>query len=319
MNISVVIPTYQRRTRVLKAVHSVLDGARLPDEIIVVDDGSSDGTVEALSGLSSLIRVIRLDSNRGVASARNAGIRAARYEWIALLDSDDWWLPDHLQLLCREVENEAVSHQVIQTRERWYRKGKRVNPKRHHLPPTGDVFLPSLKLCLVSSSAVIFPRSLFWECGGYDERLPACEDYDLWLRMALLTSIGLVDCETIEKEGGRPDQLSNQFWGMDRFRVFAMVKLLLGGLPNERVEAVRTVCLDKLKILEAGAAKRDDERAVLGYSRWRSVVSSGASGADTLFDAHSFPDQLRDVELCWTDRAADPILGALLPLAVERT
>jgi len=319
VNVSVVIPTYQRRTQVLKAVHSVLEGERPPDEVIVVDDGSDDGTQEALARLDSSVEVIRLESNRGVAAARNMGIKAARHEWIALLDSDDWWLPDHLQRLCSEVEAQSGPPQVVQTRERWYRKGKRVNPKRRHLPPTGNIFLPSLKLCLVSSSAVIFPRSLFWECGGYDERLPACEDYDLWLRMALETPFGLVDQETIEKEGGRPDQLSNQFWGMDRFRVFSMVKLLLGGLPAELVEAVREVCLEKLSILEAGASKRDDENAVLGYTRWKAVVSAGRSGENTVYDAHSFPDQLSEYDLRWDNRASDPILGALLPVVEERT
>ena len=97
MKISTVIPTYNRRDHVLRAIKSVLAQTVAVDEIIVVDDGSTDGTAEAIgSRYGSSVRLFR-QKNGGVAAARNRGIREARGEWIALLDSDDIWLPTKIE------------------------------------------------------------------------------------------------------------------------------------------------------------------------------------------------------------------------------
>ena len=269
--ISLVIPTYNRQEQLRRALESVRLGTLQPNAIIVVDDGSTDNTVSYLAQLPHVLTIAH-PVNLGVSAARNSGIRVAKTPWIVLLDSDDWWLPNHLECISRHIATHSDC-QIVQTRERWYRGGRRVNPKARHIPPAGEIFEASLELCLISSSAVAFKKALYETVGGYDERMPACEDYDLWLRMTRLCHVDLIDIETIEKEGGQADQLSRRFWGMDRFRVYAMVKLLASGtLTRAQAIATRQVCRKKLAILCAGAEKRGNESAVLGYRAWLEAV-----------------------------------------------
>lgn len=313
MRISVVIPTHERREQVCRAVRSVVNGLHVPDEIIVVDDGSTDDTAAALEELDGPIEVIGLLNNRGPAHARNVGIAAIRNRWVALLDSDDWWLPNHLQKLVDYAERHP-EYALHQTRERWYRGGRRVNPKRHHIPRAGDLFEPSLRLCLVSSSAVLLRKEAFDAVGGYDERLPVCEDYDLWLRLARISEFGFVDEETIEKEGGREDQLSRRHWGMDRFRVFSLAKNLTAALLPGQYESVRSVCLEKLAILRSGAERRQNLKSVDSYDRWVAAVQDARKSAGDLNDEpHAFPAFLTAAGLTWDRREKDAILSALLP------
>jgi hypothetical protein len=297
------------------------------DEIIVVDDGSTDGTRDALAALDETIRVLSLPTNGGVGRARNLGIRAARNPWIALLDSDDRWLPDHLGRLADAIAAQPEC-QIVQTLERWYRDGRRVNPRWRHRPRAGDIFEPSLELCLVSSSAVAFRRALFEDAGRYDERLPVCEDYDLWLRMALRSAFHLVEVETVVKDGGRSDQLSRRYWGMDRFRVFALAKLACSdSLTAARLDVTCSVARRKLDILEAGASKRGKAEAVDGYRRWRRLFDAVAEAGHT--PSPSVEDDGGAGLVRWMDRTGwpsltapprDPILGALLgwPAPVKR-
>ena len=311
--VSVVIPTHERREQVCRAVRSVIAGQRAPDEIVVVDDGSTDGTSDAVRELDGPIEVLRSRENRGPAHARNVGISAARHQWVALLDSDDRWLPNHLETLIEYAEKHP-DYAVHQTRERWYRRGRRVNPKRHHIPRAGDLFELSLRLCLVSSSAVLMRKHVFDAVGGYDERLPVCEDYDLWLRLARATHFGFVDEETIEKEGGRDDQLSRRHWGMDRFRVFSLVKMLSSSLPPSLFESTRSVCLEKLAILRSGAERRERVDNVRAYDQWIDAVRASQHAETMSADvAHRLPPLLTGAGISWDRRAEDPILSALLP------
>lgn len=145
---------------------------------------------------------------------------------------------------------------ICQTDEIWVRHGRRVNPPVSHLKQGGRIFLPSLTRCLVSPSAVMICRRLFWEAGGFDASLPAGEDYDLWLRLAWRHDIGLVPEPLVVKRGGHPDQLSRQ-WGLDRYRIRALLKLLHEpGLPSTYREAVRRTLADKCRIYAQGCAKR---------------------------------------------------------------
>ncbi len=254
--VSVIIPTYNRRALVREAIESVLAQRGAGEiELIVVDDGSTDSTKDTLTPLHNALRYLE-QPNRGVSAARNAGVRVARGEWLAFLDSDDLWLPDKLatQVGCVRERPEI---RVCQTGEIWIRNGVRVNPCRHHRKPDGDVFLPSLERCLVSPSAVMLRRDLFEAAGGFDESLPACEDYDLWLRLARDTPVALIDRPLVIKRGGHADQLSRQYWGMDRFRVRALRKLLdEPGLEGPRRAAVRAVLAKKCAIVAHGAVKR---------------------------------------------------------------
>jgi glycosyltransferase involved in cell wall biosynthesis len=262
--VSVIIPTFNRRALVGEAVASVLAQRGTDFELIVVDDGSTDGTEAALAPLRERLRYLG-QRNRGVSAARNAGARSAGGAWLAFLDSDDLWLPDKLDAQLAYVR-EHPEARICQTGEIWVRNGVRVNPCAHHRKPEGDVFEASLRRCLVSPSAVMLRRDLFEAAGGFDEGLPACEDYDLWLRLARTNRVALIDRPLVIKRGGHADQLSRRYWGMDRFRVRALRRLLDDATLNPaRRAAVCSVLAEKCAILAQGAAKRGRHNEAANY------------------------------------------------------
>jgi glycosyltransferase involved in cell wall biosynthesis len=201
--VSVIIPTFNRAHKIARAVASVLYQTFTDYEIFVVDDGSEDTTPEVLSQFGSHIARITHSRNLGVSAARNTGIRRSRSPLIAFLDSDDYWLPDKLaaQVSFLRANPEALA---CQTEELWIRRGARVNPMKKHFKPSGEIFEPSLKLCVVSPSTVVVKRSLLEEVGLFDEEFPVCEDYDLWLRISWKYPIWLVREPLAIKEGGAP-------------------------------------------------------------------------------------------------------------------
>ena len=231
--VNIIIPTYNRAQKLIRAISSVLSQTFRDYEIIVIDDGSNDSTKSAMSRFEGRISYTAHPSNLGVSAARNTGIRKSRAPFIAFLDSDDYWLPDKLAVQISFFETHPYA-QACQTDEIWIRKGHRVNPKKKHLKPSGDIFEPSLKLCLVSPSAVMLRRSLLEEVGLFDEDLIACEDYDLWLRIACQHPISLIRQQLVIKDGGSSDQLSSKHKGMDRFRIKAIIKLIKSNRLNER-------------------------------------------------------------------------------------
>jgi glycosyltransferase involved in cell wall biosynthesis len=265
--VSVIIPTFNRRALVREAVASACAQRGSAPEVIVVDDGSTDGTSAALTQeFGKGIRIIRTE-NRGVAAARNLGVRESRGGLIAFLDSDDLWLPGKLAAQVARFAAHPET-QICQTEEIWMRNGVRVNACKHHRKPSGDIFEPSLRLCLVSPSAVILRRALFERAGGFDETLLVCEDYDLWLRIARDTPVWLIDRPLVTKRGGHADQLSRRFWGMDRFRVTALARLLAAGdLSAAQRAATVTVLAEKCAILAHGAARRGRHDEAERYRR----------------------------------------------------
>ena len=228
--VTVIIPVHNRAWCLGRALESVCDQKSPPDECIVVDDGSTDGTAAVVQEFTAnapfAVRLLRQE-NRGAAAARNLGIRAARGELLAFLDSDDWYHPDKLALQSDVHQNHPgllISH----TREVWYRYGRRVNQKKKHRPGHGHIFERCLAMCVVGMSTVMARRELFSRYGLFDETLPCCEDYDLWLRVAREQPFHLLDRALTYKEGGHEDQLSRRYrLGMDRFRIRALCNLLL--------------------------------------------------------------------------------------------
>jgi glycosyltransferase involved in cell wall biosynthesis len=214
--VSVIIPTYNRGWIVQAAVDSVLDQDFSDYELIVVDDGSNDNTREILGAYGKGITVLQ-QSNMGVSAARNSGIAAASGRLIAFLDSDDLWLPGKLSTQVKFFEENADAV-INQTQEIWIRNGQRVNPQKRHHKFSGMIFERSLALCLVSPSAVMIKKSLFDTVGVFDEDLPACEDYDLWLRISCRYPVHLIDIPLIIKRGGHDDQLSKAA-GLDKYRI----------------------------------------------------------------------------------------------------
>lgn len=253
--VSVVIPTYNRSTYLRDALSSVLAQEGIPMEVIVVDDGSTDGTASLVESFAGAVRYLR-QSRAGVSAARNRGIETSRGEWLAFLDSDDFWLHGKLS---RQLEYLSAHPptRICQTEEIWLRNGRRVNPKAYHRKPSGYCFEHLLERCLISPSAVMVHRDVFDRVGLFDERLPACEDYDLWLRIGCRYPIGLVEKPLVVKRGGHPDQLSASVPALDRYRIQSLAKLLCSGsLTAEQETQALQALKRKSRIYCNGCRKR---------------------------------------------------------------
>ncbi len=253
--ISVVIPVYNRAQTIKRAIDSVLAQELLPDEIIVVDDGSTDKTPKVLYLYHSEIQVVT-QKNMGVSAARNRGIAASEAKWVAFLDSDDEWLPDKLQKQLTFLQQHPRVR-ILQTEERWIRNNMRVNAGKKYAKKSGNIFKSCLKTCIVSPSTVICERSLLDEMGGFDEKLPVCEDYDLWIRIAAKHPIPLLPEALTIKYGGHPDQLSLSTPAMDRYRVQSLEKIFQEEkLSSTQKHELLDELILKLSYLYEGALRR---------------------------------------------------------------
>lgn len=256
MRFSVIIPTYNRRDFLKKAVDTVLAQTHRDFELIIADDGSTDGTRDMLEAYDDpRLRYVCQD-NQGPAAARNLGLTHAQADWIAFLDSDDWWLPQKLERSAAYIEMYPEIH-IFHTEEIWYRRGKLLAQKKKHQKPDGQVYCKALPLCCISISTAVVRRSILEKAGGFDESFPACEDYDLWLRITSRYPVKLIPEALTEKDGGRPDELSVSIWGLDRFRIQALVKMLESGVLNdEDYKATVRELVKKCRIFSKGARKR---------------------------------------------------------------
>jgi glycosyltransferase involved in cell wall biosynthesis len=253
--VSVIIPTYNRQHLLALAIDSVLDQTFSNFELLVIDDGSDDGTEELVATYGSEVRYIAQE-NYGVAAARNTGIRAAAHDLLAFLDSDDRFIPakpaDQAAAMTSQPEY-LVSH----TDETWYRRGRILNQKNRHARTGGDIFERCLELCAVGMSTAMVRRRLFETVGYFDESMPCCEDYDLWLRTSVKHPFLLVPGPYTIKDGGRDDQLSRiHRIGMDRFRISSILNVLESGELNaEQEKLARHELVRKATIYGQGCLK----------------------------------------------------------------
>jgi glycosyltransferase involved in cell wall biosynthesis len=244
---------------VKEAVESVLQQDVEDLELIVVDDGSKDGTEEEIGRYGGRVKLLQHPENRGVSAARNKGILHSKGKYVAFLDSDDLWVKGKLRAQIAFLDDNP-HYPLCYTDEIWIRRGKRVNPKLKHAKYSGWIFEKCLPLCTISPSSAMMRKTLFSRVGLFDEALPVCEDYDFWLRVALRYPIFFIDRKLIIKRGGHADQLSNRSWGNDRYRVIVLEKLLsepsLGPSERERVlQEMKTKC----RIVSQGFFKRGNE------------------------------------------------------------
>ncbi len=259
--ISVIIPTYNRWHTLPRALDSVLAQTYCADEVVVIDDGSNDNTAELLKENYPNVTLAQQE-NSGVSAARNHGINESSGEWVALLDSDDEWLPHKLEQQMALIVQQP-EHKLVHSDEIWIRNGVRVNQMKKHLKKGGWIFKDCLPLCAISPSAAMIHRTVFDNVGLFDETLPACEDYDLWLRITSRYPVLYCDEPLIKKYGGHEDQLSKQHWGMDRFRIQALMKVIdRGGVNEGDRTAALVMLLQKTDILLKGAIKHGNSELI---------------------------------------------------------
>jgi glycosyltransferase involved in cell wall biosynthesis len=288
--VSVITPTHNRRAMLREALSSVAAQRGSSFEVLVVDDGSTDGTWQDLSGhdLSAHfadIRAVRTE-RRGPAAARNRGIALARGRLIAFLDSDDLWMPEKLARQSLFMRNNPDCL-ISQTGETWMRDGRSVNPGQRHRKRPGDIFIDSLRTCLISPSAAILRRELLDEVGGFDEDMAACEDYDLWLRILARHEVGLLDEPLTVRRAGHPGQLSATVAALDRFRILALAKLLAdASLEAARRRAAAEVMAEKCLVYGKGLARRgrhDDAAFLAGAAQ--SALARWSAAPDAALEA----------------------------------
>ena len=259
-----VITTCRRPTFLATALGSVLAQSRPAEKIIIVDDSGDEENreknrriVDAMVTTSPSVRLLQTDAkrSRGISCARNLGIKETHTEWLAFLDDDDIW--DEKKIATQLKETHASASRLCHTNEIWLRKHVRINPHKHHLKTGGHIYLRCLALCLVSPSSCFIHKSVFEDYGLFDEELPACEDYDMWLRICAYEPVSYVDEHLTVKRGGHANQLSRRYWGMDRFRVKALRKMMeQPQLKAEYREATKKMLIKKIGILQQGASKR---------------------------------------------------------------
>ncbi len=246
MNISVIIPAYNRTKYLPRVIESVLSQTFKPFEVIVVDDGSNDDIKSVV--LRYPVRYI-YQKNSGVSSARNRGVKEAKGEWVAFLDSDDEWHRDKLK---KQMEFHEKNPDTLfsHTFERWIRDGSEIKYSKRLKKPEGFCFEENLSACKIAASSVVLHKSIFEDVGYFDESLRVCEDYEYWLRVSLKYKIGLIKEKLVTKYA-HDNQLSKSINFIDLHHLKILQKFKDTSCKN----SVSKVIDDKKKILLKGALK----------------------------------------------------------------
>ncbi|MDD5005486.1 MAG: glycosyltransferase [Candidatus Omnitrophica bacterium] len=273
--ISVIIPTYNRAIFLKKAMDSVLNQSYQDFELIIVDDGSVDETKVMMKEYENRVKYI-YQQNKGPASARNRGIKEAKADFVAFLDSDDWWAKDKLKVQLKAMQD-SPDYLISHTQEIWYKNGKVLNQKKKHRKFAGHIFDKCLPICAVGMSTMMVKKELFKKIGLFDEDLPCCEDYDLWLRASVKFPFLLIDKPLTLKQGGRPEQVSSKYaQGIDKFRIYSIKKLLEeDALDNQKRQLAVAELKRKCKIYGEGCIKhnkKEEGKFYLDLMRQYSIV-----------------------------------------------
>ena len=264
--ITVVIPTLNRINTLQRALDSVINQTYKPAEIIVVDNGSSDGTLKFLREQYPKITILT-ENKIGVSSARNKGIKKSINQWIALLDSDDAWHPRKLEIQTSMLDSALKEYNLIHTDEVWFRNNKHINQMKKHKKQGGYIFERCLSLCCISPSSVLFKKNILDKVGLFDESLPVCEDYDMWLKICSSEEVLFAQDKLTYKYGGHKDQLSKSYWGMDRFRIKSIENIIKNfDLTYKQKKQAKKELIKKLKIIINGAFKRNNLSIVNKFS-----------------------------------------------------
>ena len=263
MNISVVIPTYNRVELLKRSIDSVINQTIKPFEIIIVDDGSNDGTEAMVKKKYDSLKLIK-QKNKGASAARNTGIKASSGEWICFLDSDDEWKNNKLEKQITFVANNS-DYKFFHSNEIWIKNGKRINQKKKHKKYGGDIFKKCLDMCRISPSSVLINKNIFEEIGFFNENLVVCEDYELWLRICDQYKVFFIDEPLIIKYGGHQGQLSYSIDSIECHRIKALEYLLSTSLSKENRDYTIQMLISKINIYLNGLIKRGKKHEIAVY------------------------------------------------------
>jgi glycosyltransferase involved in cell wall biosynthesis len=218
--LSVIIPSYQRSKTILRALESVSNQTFRDFEIIVIDDGSTDGTADVVSQYSDKVVYI-WQPNRGPSAARNVGIENSSGEFIAFLDADDIWYPQKIEKQISPFQFNPrlglVCSDVVFADESGIKQNKTAFASA--APERGMIFNTIFSRSFIGTSTVVIRRICLDEVGQFDEQLKFCEDYELWLRVSESWEIDYV-----------PEPLVQNYLGKDQLscRRLEMLEALLG-------------------------------------------------------------------------------------------
>ncbi|MCK4305695.1 MAG: glycosyltransferase family 2 protein [Candidatus Eisenbacteria sp.] len=287
--VTVIVPTHNKKEPVAEALRSVLSQTFRDFEIVVSDDGSTDGTplhllrmlgaqpdaLEILSRMSptsikpfshafsqnGVTVQYHYGSNRGLSAARNRGIRSARGDYIAFIEAEDEWQREHLEVQMAFLESHPDAR-LCRVAERYVKDGK-PRKNRNTSTASGWIFEAALEASPMSTSALLAHRSCFASCGAFDENLPACDEYDLWLRFAARYPIYYIpDGPIVTRKSARGDG-SSRTWSWDRFRVYALEKAFQSGhlSPNQRFMVAQEIVRKCERLVQGFRRQRSDERS----------------------------------------------------------
>ena len=237
--ISVIIPTYNRERTLLRAVNSVLGQTYGNIELIVVDDGSKDGTADSLKEISDpRLRLVRTESNMGACAARNLGIAMAQGEWVAFQDSDDFWYPEKLEKQLAAL----VSHHadIVFCAMRLTRPdGKTGSAVPDPSLPSGEYLYEKLLERSIASTQVILGRRECFLCEPFDDQMPRMQDWDLVLRLSKKYRIYFLN-EVLADAFLQPDSLTMRTGkGLSAYRrIYEKNKAAIEGDPKIKAQHI---------------------------------------------------------------------------------
>jgi len=279
--VSAIIPSFNRAELTLRAIHSVLNQSYQNIELLVINDGSHEDYLAVQQLLEEKNGIYLKTENQGVSVARNLGVELSKGEYIAFLDSDDEWLADKIYKQV-EVISENPKYPIVQALERWNRNGKIITVPKHLSPAQGESFKKAVDHCCIGPSSALIRRELFNEIGLFDPFLRICEDYDLWLRILDKYPVFCIQEELSIKYGGHSDQLSRSEVGIDRFRIYALIKFLMNANDLDKISIVKQGILKRLKILISGAEKRGFSEKVQENQRLLEILDKSSSSPPSI-------------------------------------
>lgn len=215
--ISVIIPTYNREKTILRSVESVLNQTYQNLEVLIVDDGSTDGTVELVAGIQDdRVQCIVLEENGGAANARNVGAEYATGEWIAFQDSDDCWRPEKLAKQLGYAERRPKYDLIYCGCKVYEKDGSWLMAPMQPWPPImeGEMLKTLLQRNVISMPTVLVKREQFLQSGGFDVSYKALEDWEYMIRFSKEHKIGFVPETLVDvymQEGGISSNVGNYY------------------------------------------------------------------------------------------------------------